>query len=264
MSRDNKLMVAFVLCLFVGGATYISLGPGFSGFVDSILGKNSEYSGDGGMEAVFEVDASVGAQSQPQTVDVLRRRLELLRAGEPRVSGEPGNKIHAVINGIADGERVAQLLQRRAVLGFHLAEDAAKVDGDSMPGRVQASYDYLQQDGEPGSIALWMHKQPVITNTNLKDVEIGSLHDEQPFLSLNLDADGTQAMAQVTRDNVGKRMVVLFDGVVYAAPVIREEITNGRVLLARNFSQSEAYDLGIVLKSGPLPAPLKVSSLRTW
>jgi preprotein translocase subunit SecD len=56
----------------------------------------------------------------------------------------------------------------------------------------------------------------------------------------------------VTANNIGKRLAIVIDGVVFTAPTIQAEIPDGKVLVSGNFSSSEAYDIADRLNQPPV------------
>jgi preprotein translocase subunit SecD len=69
--------------------------------------------------------------------------------------------------------------------------------------------------------------------------------------------EGARKFEQVTADNVGKRLAIVLDGVVYSAPNIQERIAGGRAQITGQFTSQEANELSIVLNTGNLIAPIK-------
>jgi protein-export membrane protein SecD len=57
---------------------------------------------------------------------------------------------------------------------------------------------------------------------------------------------------------VGRRLAIVLDGSVQSAPVIKGRIGGGRGIIEGQFTVDDAKDLALVLRSGALPAPLKV------
>ncbi len=74
-------------------------------------------------------------------------------------------------------------------------------------------------------------------------------------VSMNMDAEGTQKWARITKENIGRQIAVVLDGYVYSFPVVNAEITGGSSSISGGFTQEEANDLSNILKSGKLPAP---------
>ena len=79
-----------------------------------------------------------------------------------------------------------------------------------------------------------------------------------PSVSMSMNADGAGKWARLTRDNVGKQIAIVLDGLVYSYPNVLNEITGGNSSITGNFDLQEAEDLANVLKSGKLPAPAKI------
>jgi len=82
----------------------------------------------------------------------------------------------------------------------------------------------------------------------------------KPFISLELNPEGRRKFERVTGNNVNRRLAIVLDGVVYSAPNIQERIPGGRAQITGRFSHTEAQELGIVLNTGNLRAPINVLS----
>ncbi|MBQ6576302.1 MAG: protein translocase subunit SecDF, partial [Bacteroidales bacterium] len=79
-----------------------------------------------------------------------------------------------------------------------------------------------------------------------------------PTVSMTMNAEGANVWARLTKDNIGKQIAIVLDGMVYSYPTVNDEITGGSSQISGNFSVEEATDLTNVLKSGKLPAPAKI------
>ena len=79
-----------------------------------------------------------------------------------------------------------------------------------------------------------------------------------PSVSMNMNADGAGKWARLTKDNIGKQIAIVLDGLVYSYPNVLNEISGGSSEITGNFDLQEAEDLANVLKSGKLPAPAKI------
>lgn len=79
-----------------------------------------------------------------------------------------------------------------------------------------------------------------------------------PTVSMTMNAEGANKWARITKDNIGKQVAIVLDGLVYSYPTVQSEITGGSSQISGNFSVEEATDLTNVLKSGKLPAPAKI------
>ena len=79
-----------------------------------------------------------------------------------------------------------------------------------------------------------------------------------PSVSMSMNADGANKWARLTRDNIGKQIAIVLDGLVYSYPNVQNEISGGHSSITGNFDVEEATDLANVLNSGKLPAPAKI------
>ena len=79
-----------------------------------------------------------------------------------------------------------------------------------------------------------------------------------PSVSMSMNAEGASIWARLTKDNVGKQIAIVLDGLVYSYPNVQNEITGGNSSITGNFDVQEAEDLANVLKSGKLPAPASI------
>lgn len=76
-----------------------------------------------------------------------------------------------------------------------------------------------------------------------------------PNLMLDFDRAGAADFAALTKDAVGRRLVIRLEGVVTSAPIVMEPITGGRAMLTTGFTQREPLEvLAAALVGGSLPA----------
>ncbi|MBQ0044227.1 MAG: protein translocase subunit SecDF [Bacteroidales bacterium] len=79
-----------------------------------------------------------------------------------------------------------------------------------------------------------------------------------PEVGMTMNAEGANIWARMTKDNIGKQIAIVLDGMVYSYPVVNTEISGGSSQITGNFTLDEAEDLANVLKSGKLPAPATI------
>jgi len=84
-----------------------------------------------------------------------------------------------------------------------------------------------------------------------------------PIVTMQMNTEGAIEWARITGSNVGKRVAVVLDGVVYTAPVIRGKIPTGNTQIEGMADLEEAKLLEIILKAGALPAPVDIIEERT-
>ena len=79
-----------------------------------------------------------------------------------------------------------------------------------------------------------------------------------PEVSMTMNAEGANVWARMTKDNIGRQIAIVLDGMVYSYPNVQSEISGGSSQITGDFTLEEAEDLANVLKSGKLPAPATI------
>jgi preprotein translocase subunit SecD len=91
----------------------------------------------------------------------------------------------------------------------------------------------------------------------------------RPYVQLTFNKQGADLFGKLTTDNVKKRMAIVLDENVDSAPIIQTPIPGGICsihlggLKPINEILQEAKDLALVLKSGALPAPVRIQEERS-
>ncbi len=91
--------------------------------------------------------------------------------------------------------------------------------------------------------------------------------DNKPLVVLKFTGSGGKRFADVTGANINKRLAIILDDLVQSDPVIQSKISGGSATITLgNRSFNEAYDeanqLALILKSGALPATIKILEQR--
>jgi SecD/SecF fusion protein len=79
-------------------------------------------------------------------------------------------------------------------------------------------------------------------------------------VDMSMNSEGSKIWARITRENIGRSVIVLLDGYVRSSATVQNEITGGNTEITGNFTIEEADDLANILKSGKLPAPTHIIS----
>jgi protein-export membrane protein SecD len=118
------------------------------------------------------------------------------------------------------------------------------------------------QEGSRARRLYFLKRRSELTGEVIKDaqatIEQGGLQAGQWIVELTMDAKGTKKFARVTENNVDRQLAIVLDNTVYSAPVIQEKIPFGRARITGRFTQEESNRLSIVLRTGALPANLRV------
>lgn len=125
--------------------------------------------------------------------------------------------------------------------------------------------------GEPTTWQTYLlDRKPGITGDFLENAFFTRNQDDGSYeVAMQFDKKGAIIFEQLTKENVGRLMAIVLDGVVDSAPVINGPIPGGRARItlggARTAQEmkAEAEALAVVLKAGALPAPVYVQEERT-
>ncbi len=208
-------------------------------------------------------------QAAAQALETIRNRVDQFGVSEPEIIPQEGGRILVQLPGIKDPQRAIALIGKTAQLEFKLVDDSVdprRVTKASVPPGSELTYLY-RRDHATGRVykePIVVRKRTVMTGETITDarVQIDSQYNE-PYVSVSFDARGTRQFADITTRNVKKRLAIILDGKVQSAPVIQEPITRGEARITGDFTMEEARDLAVVLRSGALPAPVKILEERT-
>jgi len=150
--------------------------------------------------------------------------------------------------------KIINLPEIREVIPEGVGVYLGKVDKDNIKGArpVYFLYDTVELSGK---------------HLKSADVRIGQGMDpkiaNKPYVSLQLDNEGSRIFANVTGNNLNKQLAIVLDNVVHSAPVINDKIRDGNAMITGIPDMEEAQDLSIVLNAGNLPAPVNIIEERT-
>lgn len=201
-----------------------------------------------------------------QNITTLHNRVNELGVAEPVIQQSGADRIVVQLPGVQDTAKAKDIIGRTATLEVRMVEDdPAKVQA-ALSGNVPTGYELLYSAGENPQATL-VSKQVELTGDNINDAQPSFDEMGAPAVSINLDGTGGTIFAELTAQNVGKRMaMVLIDqgkSEVVTAPVIRTAITGGRVQISGSMSSAEANDTSLLLRAGSLAAPMEIVEERT-
>jgi preprotein translocase subunit SecD len=215
-----------------------------------------------------------------QALETIRNRIDQFGVSEPTILRQGENEIVVQLPGVKDPKRAVDIIGRTAQLEFKLVDDeapvAAELPQSILPGeeenllkqfteKIPEGDEILfekkvnKETGVVRKIPLLLKKQAVITGDLLSEARVNiDTRFNEPYVSISFNATGARIFEEVTGANVKKRLAIILDNTVYSAPVIQEKISGGNAQITGSFTTEEAKDLSIVLRSGALPAPMKM------
>lgn len=250
----------------------------------------------------------IGDSALEQAERVIRSRVDKWGVADPLIHRRQNGSILVQLPGFKDPERAKELLGRTAQLQFKIVDDSFTgfagvltsqlpegiTSRDSTIGsqRVFTGEDrqqlteflspYVPDDRRllfekeflAGTKTTWssivVMASTEITGSDIMDAYVGrgSGISSSPMVFLKFSALGSKRFADVTGQNVGKRMAIVLDDVVESAPNIESKISGGEASISMGGGRSyeeifnEAQGLALILKSGSVPATIKIMEER--
>jgi len=214
-----------------------------------------------------------------QNITTLRNRVNALGVAEPVIQQQGDRRIVVELPGVQDPGKVKDLLGATATLEYRLVHgDPAQAFEAERSGRVPPGAAlYHERNGQP----ILLKRQVIVTGDEMTSASSGfDQQSGQPAVYVNLDSKGARRMRNVTTENVGKPMAVVFKekrtvGRDAEGKPIRqwvEEVINVATIrepFGRRFqttgldSPQEAHQLALLLRAGALAAPITIVEERT-
>lgn len=229
-------------------------------------------------DAAIELEREAALE---QNVTTLRNRVDELGVAEPIVQQQGDTRIVVQLPGVQDTTRAKDILGATATLEFRLVHgspgewrDAAETGNVPFDARL-----YRERDGSP----VLLKRDIIVTGDQINDAASGfDGRTGQPNVSIRLNSRGASSMQDVTMDNVGNQMAVVFietlvetrleNGELVRERERTEEVINIatiRDVLSHRFqitglsSSAEARNLALLLRAGALRAPVEIIEERT-
>ena len=221
----------------------------------------------------------VRKQALSQNITTLRNRVNALGVAEPVIQQQGDRRIVVELPGVQDPGKVKDLLSATATLAYYLvAGDAQQALEAERTGKVPAGTRlYHERNGQP----ILLKRQFIVTGDQMTGASSGfDQQSSSPAVFVTLDSKGARRMRNVTTENVGKPMAVVFrekrtvgrDENGREIKKMVEEVINVATIrepFGRNFqttgldSPAEAHQLALLLRAGALAAPIDIVEERT-
>jgi preprotein translocase subunit SecD len=210
-----------------------------------------------------------------QNLTSLRNRVNELGVSEPLVSRQGKNRIVVELPGVQDTAEAKRIIGKTANLEFRL-ESLTKAG---------ETFKFRNPSGQGPDARV--ENNAVITGENVTDARASFDENGRPQVNITLDAKGGWQMGHATRDNIGRRLSVLFieyktkleksideTGAVIITPVpfVEKHIISLATIqsqLGKQFritgldGQRESSELALLLRAGALAAPMYIVEERT-
>ena len=205
-------------------------------------------------------------QTMVQAHDTIDRRVNELGVTEPNIAthGDNGDQLLVQLPGVTDVARAKDIIQSTALLELKLLEGGPAESRESLlqshGGTVPPDMEVVTgaadpSSGEAGTRYFLVRKVAAVNGSDLRSASVGLDESSRPAVMFSLKQDGARKFGQVTGSNIGRALAIVLDDRVQSYPRIDGRITSeGRI--AGGFTQQEAADLALKLRSGALPASM--------
>ena len=122
-------------------------------------------------------------------------------------------------------------------------ERAKNVDSMSQQD-AKALGDIILADKHDKNTKYLLKANAIVDNSMIENAEVSIdefRHD--PLINIHFSKEGAKVFSDFTAKNVGKRVAIILNSKVYAAPVIVEQISGGTVQITGEFSQEKAFEI---------------------
>ncbi len=249
----------------------------------------------GGSQLTIEV------LTTPEVKQITQRELEAVqKVVEGRINGlgvsEPviqivqnTNKILVQLPGVNDPVEAERVLKGTAQLEFRTQKPSTEIPLRAFQvSRIQLKAKQEELRKSPDSAAIAKNKEelqknneaiaelfesttPPLTGKFLKDAYGEPTQGGGNWnIAIRFDDEGGKLFASLTKNlaGTGRSIGIFLDNELKSAPNVPPEfaaagITGGRAVITGRFTTQEANDLGVQLRGGALPVPVKIAEIRT-
>lgn len=187
----------------------------------------------GGTSVVLQAQGKIEPDTMSKVKNIIERRVNSIGVAEPVIQLSGNDKLIVELAGIKDPQKAIELIGTTAKLEFRIKN----------------------KDGSYGPVLL--------EGSALKTAGVSRDQVGMPSVSFELNSQGANTFAKITRENIGKQLAIMLDNKEQSAPTINSEINGGSGIITGRFSIEEANNLANLLKSGVLPVEIKIVENRT-
>jgi preprotein translocase subunit SecD len=214
-------------------------------------------------------------RSVAQAIETIRNRIDQLGVSEPVIEehGLGQYQILVQLPGVDDPARVKDIMQSTAMLEIRQeiagpfsseAQARSQYQGVLPPDTVLLRGKTDLNGGSSSSGESWylLSRSSAVTGRDLRDASPTRDENGRPAVRFVLSSEGGRRFGAFTGAHVNDRLAVVLDNKVQEVATIQEQIKDeGRI--TGQFSEQQAKDLAMILRSGALPAGIRYLEERT-
>ena len=199
-----------------------------------------------------------------QNITILRNRVNELGVKEPIVQQQGSDRVMVQLPGVQDTARAKDIIGRTATLEIRMVNEDVGALEAALAGNVPIGSElYKDRNGIPSVV----RRQVVLTGDRIQDAQPGfDSRNNQPIVSVTLDAAGGRVIKDISRENLNKGMAILLvekgKAELITAPKIRDEL-GSKFQISGQMSARETNDIALLMRAGALAAPMEIVEERT-
>ncbi len=255
--------------------------PESSGDLRSLVSDRlSEYDLTSGPENSWVLSMKPGRLTEmknravSQAIETIRNRIDQLGVSEPVIQehGLGEYQILVQLPGVDDPARVKEIMQNTAMLeirqsmgGPYASEEAAlQANNGVLPADtvLLKGKSAARSQSDSGDQYYLISRTAAVTGNDLRDAQPSRDENGRPDVNFLLTAEGGRRFFNFTSAHVRDNLAVVLDNKVQEVAVINEPI-HDQVRISGSFTEQQAKDLAMVLRSGALPASIRYLEERT-
>jgi preprotein translocase subunit SecD len=229
--------------------------------------------GTGGYTMTYKVSAirDLEARTLDTSIETIRERIDKLGVSEPVIEkyGLGDNQILVQLPGVDDPARVESIIQSTAKLEIHAVVGSAYPDEQqaltALGGSVPPDEVLMKgSNGIGGPDQVYVLKRAaIVEGTDFRDAQPGTDENGRPDIGFTLTTEAGDRFYKYTDANKGTgSMAIVLDNHVREVATIQSAIRDqGRI--TGGFTQEQAGDLSLMLRTGSLPASISYLETRT-
>ena len=210
------------------------------------------------------------ARTLQQSIETIRTRVDSLGVSEPVIEqyGLGDNQILVQLPGVDDPARVESIIQSTAKLEIHEVVNSYPDEQQAVSalgGAVPPDQELMPGSGQAGAPdRIWVLKRAaIVQGPDFRDASPSQDENGRPDIGFTLTTEAGDRFYKYTDANKGTgQMAIVLENRVREVATIESAIRDqGRI--TGGFSQQQAQDLSMMLRTGSLPASIKYLETRT-
>jgi len=234
---------------------------------------NFDRSGNVNGSYTFTMKPNVAVNLRDEAVvqarQTIERRVNELGVTEPSISQDDTNKqILVQLPGVTDVQKAKDIIGQPGKLELKIVEQGPSptkeglLVNNQVPEGMEVVPGGSGTPGDASTVFYLVKRAAAVTGRDLRTARPSLDQNNLPAVSFTLNSEGGRRFGKVSSENLGRQLAIILDGRVQSAPRLEGRITTDGQIYG-SFTQEEAQNLSLILRSGSLPARMTYLSEQT-